>query len=68
MKHEIPLMLRQGGGAIVNTSSGAGVKGFKDQGAYAAAKHSVIGLTKSTALDYADAQRPHQRQLSRHHR
>jgi NAD(P)-dependent dehydrogenase (short-subunit alcohol dehydrogenase family) len=31
MKHEIPLMLKQGGGAIVNTSSGAGVKGFKGQ-------------------------------------
>jgi NAD(P)-dependent dehydrogenase (short-subunit alcohol dehydrogenase family) len=53
MKHEIPLMLKQGGGAIVNTSSGAGIKGFKGQAAYVAAKHGVVGLTKAAALDYA---------------
>jgi NAD(P)-dependent dehydrogenase (short-subunit alcohol dehydrogenase family) len=53
MKHEIPLLLKQGGGAIVNTSSGAGVKGFKGGAAYVAAKHGVVGLTKAAALDYA---------------
>jgi|tagenome__1003787_1003787.scaffolds.fasta_scaffold20892921_1 NAD(P)-dependent dehydrogenase (short-subunit alcohol dehydrogenase family) len=55
MKHEIPLMLQQGGGAIVNTSSGAGVTAVKGQAAYSAAKHGVIGLTKAAALDYAQA-------------
>ena len=55
MKHEIALMLEQGGGAIVNTSSGAGVKGFPRGAAYVAAKHGVIGLTKAAALDYAQA-------------
>src|SRR6058998_1119425 len=53
MKHEIPLMLKQGGGAIVNTSSGAGVIGIKGSPAYTAAKHGVIGLTRAAALDYA---------------
>ena len=52
MKHEIPLILKQGG-AIVNTSSGAGVIGIKGSPAYTAAKHGVIGLTKAAALDYA---------------
>src|SRR4051812_19363334 len=44
MKHQIPWMLRQGGGAIVNTSSGAGVKGFAGQAAYCAAKFGVMAL------------------------
>src|SRR5919112_6407816 len=43
MKYEIPPMLEPGGGAIVNTSSGAGVKGFPGGAAYVAAKHGVVG-------------------------
>lgn len=53
MKHEIAQMLRQGGGVVVNTSSGAGIRGVAGGAAYAASKHAIMGLTKSAALDYA---------------
>ncbi len=55
MKTEIPLMLKAGGGAIVNTASIAGLVGLQTSSAYVAAKHGVIGLTKTAALEYADA-------------
>jgi NAD(P)-dependent dehydrogenase (short-subunit alcohol dehydrogenase family) len=53
MKYQIPQMLRQGGGAIVNDSSAAGLTGFVRSPVYAASKHGVIGLSKSAALQYA---------------
>jgi len=53
MKYEIPQMLKQGAGAIVNTSSGAGLIGLPRSGAYVASKHGVVGLTKTAALEYA---------------
>jgi len=55
MKEEIPRMQSQGGGAIVNTASIAGLIGLVTSSAYVAAKHGVIGLTKTAALEYADA-------------
>ena len=53
MKYELPQMLKQGGGAIVNTASGAGLIGVAGMSAYVASKHGVVGLTKTAALEYA---------------
>jgi NAD(P)-dependent dehydrogenase (short-subunit alcohol dehydrogenase family) len=52
MRAELAAMLAGGGGAILNMSSTAGLQGAPGMGAYAAAKHGVIGLTKAAALDY----------------
>src|SRR5437870_10903097 len=53
LKHEIPAMLQNGGGAIVNNSSVAGLVGFATAPVYVASKHAVAGLTRSVALEYA---------------
>jgi len=53
MKYEIPQMLKQAHGTIVNASSIAGVRGVATSGAYSAAKHGVIGVTESASLEYA---------------
>jgi len=53
MKHEIPQMLKQGGGAIVNTASIWGLVGAQGASAYVASKHGVVGLTRAAALEYA---------------
>lgn len=54
MRYEIPQMLRQGGGVIVNTASVAGLVGFANLPAYVASKHGIAGLTKTAALEYAE--------------
>jgi NAD(P)-dependent dehydrogenase (short-subunit alcohol dehydrogenase family) len=54
MKHEITAMLESGGGAIVNMTSTAGLRGVRGIAGYDAGKHAIVGLTKSAALDYAD--------------
>ncbi len=53
LRHQIPLMLKTGGGSIVNCSSVAGIRGAPTFAAYVAAKHGVVGLTKTAALEYA---------------
>ena len=53
LRHQIPLMLKSGGGSIVNCASVAGIRGAPSFAAYTAAKHGVVGLTRSAALEYA---------------
>jgi NAD(P)-dependent dehydrogenase (short-subunit alcohol dehydrogenase family) len=54
MRHELSQMQAQGGGAIVNTGSIAGLAGLPNSSAYVAAKHGVVGLTKTAAIEYAE--------------
>ncbi|WP_405783365.1 SDR family NAD(P)-dependent oxidoreductase [Streptomyces sp. NBC_00859] len=53
LKYELPAILAAGGGAIVNMASILGTNGFAGSPAYVAAKHGVVGLTKTAALEYA---------------
>jgi NAD(P)-dependent dehydrogenase (short-subunit alcohol dehydrogenase family) len=55
LKYEIRQMLKQGGGAIVNTASVAGLAGFPTLSLYVASKHAVVGLTKSAAIECAQS-------------
>ena len=52
MKAQIPLMLAQGNGVIINTASIAGLKGLPNAVAYSASKHAVVGMTKTAAMEY----------------
>jgi len=54
MKHELRQLLSQRSGVIVNTSSTAGLVGYKGASVYSAASHGIVGLTKSAALEYAE--------------
>ncbi|GAA3487253.1 SDR family NAD(P)-dependent oxidoreductase [Streptomyces cremeus] len=53
LRYELPLILASGGGAVVNMSSILGTNGFAGSPAYSAAKHAVVGLTKTAAVEYA---------------
>lgn len=54
LKHQLPAIAEAGGGAIVNLSSANGIVGVAGLGAYTAAKHGVVGLTRSAALEFAE--------------
>lgn len=53
LKHAIPRMIEDGGGAVVNTASTAGIAGAPTLGTYCATKHGVVGLTRTAAVEYA---------------
>jgi NAD(P)-dependent dehydrogenase (short-subunit alcohol dehydrogenase family) len=55
MKHEIPVMLNQGYGSIVNSASVVGLIGIRRNISYVASKHGVVGLTRAAALEYAQS-------------
>lgn len=55
MKYQIPLIMKQGGGSILNVASMAGLLAAPQMGAYAAAKHAVVGLTRTAAVEYGRA-------------
>jgi NAD(P)-dependent dehydrogenase (short-subunit alcohol dehydrogenase family) len=54
MRYQLPAMLEAGGGAIVNITSILGQVGFRSASAYVSAKHGIIGLTRTAALEYGD--------------
>ncbi|WP_319409398.1 glucose 1-dehydrogenase [uncultured Desulfosarcina sp.] len=54
MKSVIEVMMRQGGGAIVNAASVGGIRGVGNQSGYAASKHGVVGLTRNSAIEYGE--------------
>jgi NAD(P)-dependent dehydrogenase (short-subunit alcohol dehydrogenase family) len=54
MKAQIPLMVAQGGGSIVNMASVAGLTGVRDISVYTASKHGIVGLTKNAAMEYGE--------------
>lgn len=52
LRHVLPVMIRQGGGAVVNTASTAGLRGSANVAPYVASKHGVVGLTRAAAVDF----------------
>ena len=65
MRHVLPVMIKQGSGAIVNTASVAGLFGSPGMPAYVASKHGVLGLTKVASTDVAGARHTGERGVSR---
>lgn len=53
LRYELPAIVKSGGGAVVNMSSGAGVQAVPGEPAYVASKHGIVGLTRAAALEYA---------------